>query len=583
MKNSRKILRRLSQAAGIIAAAGLIFPAPTHAATTIYTVDSDFDIGILNGVNHDAPDNDQLQLNTTGTTFPIMWIANAGEDSVSRIDTDANCETARYKTWHNIPNHGAWSGPAPSRTAVDIEGNVYVANRHFDGRPAQVMKILAEGGIDRNGNGVIDTSFDANNDCTISAGEMIPLVDSNSNGTLDPDELLDERVAWAVQVGPNNGLGRSLCIDTEGDIWLGLYNSHTYYELNAGDGSIKSGPNNNALTNYGCLVDGNGKLWSADLGVYLGELDTVTKAYTNRYHGNQGSNYGIALGNDKVYLGSQSSRSYIEYDPVTNIFSNPAAAWTYTLGISVDGDGDIVLGRNPIYKFAPDGSVVWSKPHPVNPSDVRGVIVDANNDVWTVNLSNNNISKFDGVTGNHIATIPVGYQPYTYSDATGFAARNITTPSGIWNVVNDSGTAGTLWQSIVWNAEPEGFIPAGASIKVEARSADSLAALTAAPFTTVSNGVALTLTGQFIGLRVTLQPDTDGNTPILSDLTITSADTSRVCDVNDDGAVNIADISLINANRNTTNITYDIDGDGVVTVLDSRKCVLECDKPRCAY
>lgn len=54
------------------------------------------------------------------------------------------------------------------------------------------------------------------------------------------------------------------------------------------------------------------------------------------------------------------------------------------------------------------------------------------------------------------------------------------------------------------------------------------------------------------------------------------------CDVNDDGVVDIADITAIGAHRNTTDLTYDMDGDGVVTVLDVRKCVLECDNPLCA-
>lgn len=55
-----------------------------------------------------------------------------------------------------------------------------------------------------------------------------------------------------------------------------------------------------------------------------------------------------------------------------------------------------------------------------------------------------------------------------------------------------------------------------------------------------------------------------------------------LCDANGDGAVDIADIQIIGAARNTVNPALDIDGDGIVTVLDSRKCVLECDMPRCA-
>jgi hypothetical protein len=56
----------------------------------------------------------------------------------------------------------------------------------------------------------------------------------------------------------------------------------------------------------------------------------------------------------------------------------------------------------------------------------------------------------------------------------------------------------------------------------------------------------------------------------------------QVCDVNNDGQVDIFDIQAIGAARGTTNPLYDIDGDGLVTTNDARQCVLECDNPRCA-
>lgn len=54
------------------------------------------------------------------------------------------------------------------------------------------------------------------------------------------------------------------------------------------------------------------------------------------------------------------------------------------------------------------------------------------------------------------------------------------------------------------------------------------------------------------------------------------------CDINQNGAVNIDDINLINAKRATTDPLLDMDGDGLVTTNDARACVLKCDKPLCA-
>src|SRR5262249_46591981 len=153
-----------------------------------------------------------------------------------------------------------------SRTAVDRDGNCYVANRHFDGRSPDVIKILATGGIDRNTNGTIETSVDLNNSGVIDTGEIFNMADSNGNGMIDPSEIQDERVAWAVRVGAAGSLGRSLAIDNDGNIWLGLYNTSQYYKLSGVDGSVIAGPISvSPNTPYGALVDGNGILWGASL------------------------------------------------------------------------------------------------------------------------------------------------------------------------------------------------------------------------------------------------------------------------------------------------------------------------------
>lgn len=204
---------------------------PAAAASWVYTLDADFDLGTLTGVNHNAPNNDQLQLNVAGSSFPILWIANAGEDTLSKIDTTQDGsipgkEIARYRMWFNSGTyaHDAWSGPAPSRTATDLEGNGYVALRWFGGYPT-VVKILNTGYIDRNGNGVMDTVIDSNADGTIQLGEMMPLVDSNGNGKIDDNEIQDERIAWAVRVpydgtSRHNAVARALCMGTDGHLWV---------------------------------------------------------------------------------------------------------------------------------------------------------------------------------------------------------------------------------------------------------------------------------------------------------------------------------------------------------------------------
>lgn len=53
------------------------------------------------------------------------------------------------------------------------------------------------------------------------------------------------------------------------------------------------------------------------------------------------------------------------------------------------------------------------------------------------------------------------------------------------------------------------------------------------------------------------------------------------CDANKDGRINITDLSLIYATKNTAQPAYDLDGDGKVTIRDVRICVLKCNNTNC--
>ena len=71
--------------------------------------------------------------------------------------------------------------------------------------------------------------------------------------------------------------------------------------------------------------------------------------------------------------------------------------------------------------------------------------------------------------GNLLGVKPIGASPYTYSDATGFALRNVTSPTGTWTIVQDSGAPGAMWPSISWTDLALG----GTSVGVEVRSCEA--------------------------------------------------------------------------------------------------------------
>ena len=530
-------------------------------------------------MNYDAPNSNQLQLSAVGTTFPVMWIANAGEDTVSKFDTTNNVELARYRTWfgpagqagHRSHLGNAYSGPAPSRTAVDISGNAYVLNRFFENKRPVLLKILAEGFVDRNGNGVMDTS---------SSSTPMVMGDLNGNDQIDPNEITDERIAWAVQVGSQNGLGRSLCIGTDGHLWVGMFNARTYYKVSSNDGSQLAGPVAvPSWSPYGCMIDKDGVLWSASLSGVLGKItNTASNAGPYTVSSFNGSfNYGIALGNGKVYLGSSNQ----QFDPATNLFSAIPNMAVGSSGIVVDGSGNIIAGSTTIRKVSPAGALLWQAPLQAGGSSSVGIQVDSNNDVWQIGFTSaGRMQKYRGTDGAPLGTFPVGNMPYTYSDAAGFAARNVTNPTGTWTVTFDGGAAGTQWGTINWNDT----IPAGASVQVSARTADSEAGLPVVAYQGVAKGVQFAAAGRYIQIQARLNSNTSRESPVLFDLSVSSL-VSGVCDVDTDGDVDSADIALIRAGIGQTpvaNDPRDATGDGKITINDVRACTLKCTKPNCA-
>ena len=118
--------------------------------------------------------SDQLQLSNTTSAFNFIWVAVSTKGTVVKINTLTGVVLGEYST--NPDNAGAHN---PSRTTVDQNGNVWVTNRNasiFVSARRTVLLLacplstdpwvrspasaLKENGqcVDRNGNGMIDTS-----------------------------------------------------------------------------------------------------------------------------------------------------------------------------------------------------------------------------------------------------------------------------------------------------------------------------------------------------------------------------------------------------------------------------------------
>lgn len=172
-----------------------------------------------------------------------------------------------------------------------------------------------------------------------------------------------------------------------------------------------------------------------------------------------------------------------------------------------------------------------------------GVTVDANGRGWVANHGTDNAQRIDpaigrvGAGGRPVGHVDLtidlgaGASPYDYSDMAGIVTLGSTAPQGSWSVTQDSGTAGARWGPVSWNAEQQGQTPAGTSIEVQVRSADTAAGLASATFVGVDNGVEFDALGRFLEVRATLRTTTNDVTPVLSDIRIATAAASNTAPV----------------------------------------------------
>ena len=413
-----------------------------------------------------APDGG-IMLNNNSTALHFAWIANATAGTVSKFDTQTGNEVARYYSVIPMDGLGRTDGGgvtyltadqanSPSRTAIDLNGDVWVANR-APGWQGSVTKIandvsscrrLPDGGVntsfDRNGNGVIDTDP--------AAGEFI-----RPSNFADPTQY-DSCVLFSTPVGSFGGGGgsvkaRALAVsqgnfesgNIAGDIWVGIHSDNLVQKLNSRNGQvIEVGPDAGTAINlswgpYGAAVDGLQRLWLVQqVTANLALVDTrtgrlITDSLTYNGPGSSGA-YGIAIdGRNRVWVPSWDvGPSAFRYDhgpsldagigtwsrfDFPNARSQIGSSLGDTRGIAADDQGYIwmsghraafggstqlaqVIGFNSddggLFRFnLPAGGVADFIDATDAGSDSItsiGVGLDSNNDIW--------VNNFGGSTGN---------------------------------------------------------------------------------------------------------------------------------------------------------------------------------------
>jgi len=333
-----------------------------------------------------------------------VWISNSSENTVSRILAAGAKEVGRYAACSN-----------PSRTAVDLHGNVWVACRNDGG----VMKIAgsAEFCTDKNGNGTLDTAYDKNGDGKINGSEVLP-------------KGQDECVMFIVY--PGGSCQRSAGVDRHNYAWVGEWNGSDLRRLEPDSGAVVKSIKLTANP-YGLVIDQQGIIWvSGRGGNALLRVDPAL-GETNKYP-STGIGclqpYGITVDHlGKVWIGNCCCLHVAyRYDPLTGQWASVAVS-SRPRGIASSVSGVVYVANDESNRVAAidvnalkllGNAELGSGRFPV------GVAVDFNEFIWSVNQSSSTASRIDPATLKVDAEIPVGSGPYTYSDMSGYILHNYT-------------------------------------------------------------------------------------------------------------------------------------------------------------
>ncbi|AUB60776.1 MULTISPECIES: Ig-like domain-containing protein [Methanobacterium] len=511
-----------------------LFTLPTTHASSLeqnYTYDSDFEKGTL--VNLELnPNHDQLQLtNKSQSSFSFIWVPNSNEGTVSKVDTVTGQEVARYRT-------GPQNNGNPSRTTVDLDGSCWLGNRQTG--TAVKIGLLENGGyIDRNHNGIIETSRDLNGDGVITGSELLlwgqdecllweVVLIPGHEGTYTPGDYT------GPYANDNNNPGpRGVAVDSQNNVWFGCYGTGKYYYVNGTTGIIIKtlDISSTGHTPYGAIIDQNGILWSSgSSGNNVVWIDPSNDSFgrVNVPH----IAYGLGIDrNNHLFVSGWTSRAFSRINTLTKTIEWTKACRTNSRGLVITDDGDVwIASYDPYF-----GWDIWATGYvsrysnngelkatiqlgPANKGHIiTGVSVDNSGKIWAVDNGSENIYRIDpAINLPDLTKALPGTRHYGYSDMTGTVSQSITTQKGSWTVIHDSQTPYTPWGPLIWNSyEPN-------STKITVRVKSSNDGMNWSPWETVNNNSPLQNTppGRYLVVETTLQRFQGSISPILYDLAV---------------------------------------------------------------
>ena len=483
---------------------------PKPFAERTYTLDADFDQGTQFNVIHDVAN--QLQLDHTAREFDFLWVAVSSKGTIVKINTKTGQVIGEYFT------SPSGQPKDPSRTTVDLNGNVWATNRAGN----SVVHIgLVENGqcVDRNGNGLIDTSTGFND---IRAWTNAGGADTNGGVSTAADECV-------IHYTKVNSFGtRHVSVNKDNDIWVSGTSGRRFDLLDGITGQIKRAEPTVGFGGYGGLIDPNGVIWSSNPMLRWNTALPLTGANGTNWRGFNHPSYGLCIDSGgNVWNTSFGNGQIRKFAPDGTLLGTFNQGDAFAQGCVVDKNDHVwvahSLNRSTVGHLKNDGSLVGNITVQSGPT---GVAVDGSGKIWATNHNSRTVSRIDpnlgplgpdGVTrvgAVDFTTINLGGSLYNYSDMTGSTLSGIPN-TGTWSTVFDSQITGAEWGRIGWTARLCG----DASLTVSVASSTN--GTTFGPAQVVTNGADPSVAnGRFLRIIVNFKRSASGESPILYDLSV---------------------------------------------------------------
>ncbi len=388
------------------------------------------DDGSDDGINLDVG-SPEGGFGSCGCTLDYLWVSDYKLGTVSKINTITLVEEARYLTREDGNGN-------PSRTSVNLAGDVAVANRHgglvkFWGEVADCQESNGIPGI-QTSTGPEDVLPWDEEECRawytdFGVTNQRPVAWTRGSNGEEPCDAVGAKV-WTV-TSENPGIGPGT--GGPGGVIAYLVNGDTgvveEQQLVAGfDGSLYGA--------YGGAVDGGNNLWFSPLGTFVpGKLVRIDRdsLAPQLWDIPQGvSSYGITVDHTgRVWLASTFGNGAARFDPVTETWDLVPDFWGGS-GLA-EGPDDLmyISAGNTVRAVHVDTLAVagnWNE----QMDGVKGVSFDGEGYLWAVTYHDEKVAtsmaaayKIDVATMTTVGVYPGIGDPYTYSDMTGNALGSV--------------------------------------------------------------------------------------------------------------------------------------------------------------